>query len=289
MHFHEKLVCNSDILVCGRSGIDLHLDHTGPIISVNLDVRVNEGQEPLWPCMPFGPRDSSSALTTTHVARQKSTLPSSMSDLAVTRSEPSPSLARPATPPVVSFSEQSAPPSTLSSPRLAVQSTALPVSPTNPSTKPRLGGQQGVTNKVLVHLASGSLCSPEGKSDEKMSPTKPGAAIDGADGANTMRTHCVSSYFDDAEYARLAQAAKSKHRRMGAVLRESFLRGASRTVPEPNREKWVTLAHSLSNLNQLTYAVNTGIIPENLRPLLGALTEQIHQVRAELTDTSNGK
>lgn len=136
--------------------------------------------------------------------------------------------------------------------------------------------EQGVTNKVLVNLAPCSPCSTGGG---EASASSSGAANAGP---SAPRTHCVSSYFNDDEYAKLKVAASGNHRRMGAVLRNAFLSGPAVAVPEPNRQKWVELAHAMSNLNQLTMKVNCGKLPEDLRTALAQLVEQIHSLRADL-------
>jgi len=103
-----------------------------------------------------------------------------------------------------------------------------------------------------------------------------------------MHKRCVCAYFDDHEHAKLKATALAIGDSMSAVLRQSFLSGPPITVPQVNRDKWVELARVLDNLNQLTHRVNIGQLPEDLRPTLGDLKVQIHELRSDLTSQKGG-
>jgi len=76
---------------------------------------------------------------------------------------------------------------------------------------------------------------------------------------------------------------------MGAYVRGAVLaqRPPPSVVPAVNREAWVALARTASNLNQLSAHLNAGhlpgaVNPVSLRDLLVALTEEVRALRLAL-------
>ncbi len=95
------------------------------------------------------------------------------------------------------------------------------------------------------------------------------------------RTHTIGVRVHAGEYATLdarRDAAGIKER--GAYVRQAV-------VPAVNREAWVALARTASNLNQLTAHLNAGHLPGAPHPmylsdLLVTLTEEVRALRLAL-------
>ena len=66
------------------------------------------------------------------------------------------------------------------------------------------------------------------------------------------------------------------------MLRDAGLNAKVVVVPAINQTRWEDLARALSNLNQFAYHLNTGRLPEDVRPLLQNLLLAIRDLRAEL-------
>jgi len=104
------------------------------------------------------------------------------------------------------------------------------------------------------------------------------------------RTHTISVRVHAGEYATLdtrRDAAGIKE--MGAYVRQAVLaqRPPQAVVPAANREAWVALARTASNLNQLTAHLNAGHLPGapdpvSLHALLVTLTEEARALRLAL-------
>ncbi|MGO8698812.1 MAG: hypothetical protein ACLQVY_13950 [Limisphaerales bacterium] len=69
---------------------------------------------------------------------------------------------------------------------------------------------------------------------------------------------------------------------MGALLRLAYFQGGEVVVPEANKMQWDDLARALSNLNQLARHLNAGDLPEDVRPLLSEMIQQVHALRSDL-------
>lgn len=96
-----------------------------------------------------------------------------------------------------------------------------------------------------------------------------------------LRTHHVSSWFSDDELAELDQ-------KRGKMRRGSFVRNASlgkkitAIPPIENIKAWSALAHTTSNLNQLTKHFNSlNISPDDIidvKNLINELKKQVVEV-----------
>ena len=159
---------------------------------------------------------------------------------------------------------------------------------------PIAGREQGVTPDALnassVNLAFRSLCSQKGgNGDVKPSPDT--SEPDGGDAAD-IRVLGVTARLTDAEYCQLKADAKRRRKRMGALLRLAYFDGGTAViVPELNQKKWAELAHSLTNINQITRHLNSGTAPaiDELRPLLADVLKEIHGLRADLVAPDKGR
>lgn len=65
------------------------------------------------------------------------------------------------------------------------------------------------------------------------------------------RTHCVSSRLNTLELAELDERRKAVNMERGEYMRCAALGVPPTQIPELNREMWVSLSRSASNLNQL--------------------------------------
>jgi len=101
------------------------------------------------------------------------------------------------------------------------------------------------------------------------------------------RTHTISVRVHAGEYATLdARRDAAGIKEMGAYVRQAVLaqRPPQAVVPAVNREAWVALARTASNLNQLTAHLNAGHLPDaySVRALLVTLTEEVRALRLAL-------
>ncbi len=104
------------------------------------------------------------------------------------------------------------------------------------------------------------------------------------------RTHTISVRVHAGEYATLdARRDAAGIKEMGAYVRQAVLaqRPPPAVVPAVNREAWVALARTASNLNQLTAHLNAGHLPGapdsiHLNALLVTLTEEVRTLRLTL-------
>lgn len=143
-----------------------------------------------------------------------------------------------------------------------------------------MGWEQGVTSASLQFTLPVAPCGRTGKKGAwKNTPQKPRKTLPPQD----KRTHCVSVRLSAAELALLTTDMHAQHKKeLAAVLRDAYLKGPRPVVPAVNVEKWVELARSLANLNQIALRLNIGQLPEDYRPVLHKLARQIHIFRAEL-------
>lgn len=104
------------------------------------------------------------------------------------------------------------------------------------------------------------------------------------------RTHTISVRVHAGEYATLdARRDAAGVKEMGAYVRQAVLaqRPPQAVVPAVNREAWVALARTASNLNQLAAHLNAGHLPGASNPLylnalLVTLTEEVRALRLAL-------
>ncbi len=104
------------------------------------------------------------------------------------------------------------------------------------------------------------------------------------------RTHTISVRVHAGEYAALdARRNAAGIKEMGAYVRQSVLaqHPPPAVVPAANREAWVALARTASNLNQLTAHLNAGHLPGGSNPmhlnaLLVTLMEEVRALRLTL-------
>ncbi len=104
------------------------------------------------------------------------------------------------------------------------------------------------------------------------------------------RTHTISVRVNAGEYATLdARRDAAGMKEMGAYVRQAVLaqRPPHAVVPAVNREAWVALARTASNLNQLVAYLNARHLPGashpvSLHALLVTLTEEVRALRLAL-------
>jgi len=101
------------------------------------------------------------------------------------------------------------------------------------------------------------------------------------------RTHTISVRVHAGEYATLdARRDAAGVKEMGAYVRGAVLaqRPPPAVVPAVNREAWVALARTASNLNQLAAHLHAGHLPNafSVRALLVILTEEVRALRLAL-------
>ena len=94
------------------------------------------------------------------------------------------------------------------------------------------------------------------------------------------RTHVVMARFDSGELERLEALRKLLGMTKGRYLRERALcdMPSNMVVPEINREAWVKLARSASNLNQIAHHLNASRNPP------GEALRNIDLIRRALDD-----
>jgi len=104
------------------------------------------------------------------------------------------------------------------------------------------------------------------------------------------RIYTISVRVHAGEYATLdARRDAAGIKEMGAYVRQAVLaqRPPPAVVPAVNREAWVALARTASNLNQLAAHLNAGHLPGAPHPmclsdLLVTLTEEVRALRLAL-------
>lgn len=90
-------------------------------------------------------------------------------------------------------------------------------------------------------------------------------------------------YLDEVELESIRARASSARLPMSTYVRKAAL-DMKIEAPPPmvNVRRWRELAHLASNLNQIARACNAGLVPDDVGPVLGALTEAVGQLRQEL-------
>ncbi|WP_069299362.1 plasmid mobilization protein [Neptunicoccus sediminis] len=105
------------------------------------------------------------------------------------------------------------------------------------------------------------------------------------------RDHQITVRLTEREYRKLQKAASGCS--VAALVRDRLLglrKETSPQVPLMNRQAWIDLSRTASNLNQMSYHLNTGGRPEvdRILPLLSLLQRDLEQVRARLIGGGHG-
>ncbi|WP_069298986.1 plasmid mobilization protein [Neptunicoccus sediminis] len=105
------------------------------------------------------------------------------------------------------------------------------------------------------------------------------------------RDQQITVRLTECEYRKLQQAASGSS--VAALVRDRLLGLSMESVPQVplvNRQAWIELSRTASNLNQMSYHLNTGGRPEvdRILPLLYLLQRDLEQVRAELIGGGHG-
>ncbi|WP_157888372.1 plasmid mobilization protein [Neptunicoccus sediminis] len=105
------------------------------------------------------------------------------------------------------------------------------------------------------------------------------------------RDHQITVRLTGSEHRKLQQATSG--RSIAALVRDRLLGLSKETgpqVPLVNRQAWIDLSRTASNLNQMCYRLNTGGRPEvdRILPLLSLLQRNLEQVRAGLIGGGHG-
>lgn len=90
-------------------------------------------------------------------------------------------------------------------------------------------------------------------------------------------------YLDEVELKSIRARASNARLPMSTYVRKAAL-DLKIEAPPPitNVQRWRELAHLTSNLNQIARACNAGLVPDNVAPVLEALTDAVGQLRQEL-------
>jgi hypothetical protein len=96
------------------------------------------------------------------------------------------------------------------------------------------------------------------------------------------RTSRIYVRCSSEEKSQISNQAKEHGYAASRFMRECGMNGKVEPVPSINYQQWARLAGLSSNLNQLLYHINTGRIPETLRPTVEALQTVLFEVRAAL-------
>jgi hypothetical protein len=92
-------------------------------------------------------------------------------------------------------------------------------------------------------------------------------------------------YLDEAEIDQIRANATAARLPMSTFVRRVALRQHIELPPPAgNIERWRELAPLASNLNQITRACNTGLVPDGIVPVVTELAEQVRMLRLELLD-----
>ncbi|WP_069301761.1 plasmid mobilization protein [Neptunicoccus sediminis] len=107
----------------------------------------------------------------------------------------------------------------------------------------------------------------------------------------SKRDQQITARLTEREYRKLQKAASGSS--VAALVRDRLLGLSKESVPQVplvNRQAWIELSRTASNLNQMCYHLNTGGRPEDHRilPLLSLLQRDLEQVRARLIGGIHG-
>ena len=138
------------------------------------------------------------------------------------------------------------------------------------AAKPHEAREQGVTSASLRFTLPVAHCV-----------RAQGSRV-GQSGCTGGRNHCVSTRLNSAELSALQSDAKVSHKRLGALLRETYFHGQGPHIPAVNAAAWDRLADTLDELQNVTLLVNSGQLPENLLPALSATLDGVNALRESL-------
>nr|WP_325252376.1 hypothetical protein [Amylibacter sp.] len=113
----------------------------------------------------------------------------------------------------------------------------------------------------------------------------------GRPAVKNKRDHQITVRLTEREYRKLQQAASGSS--VAALVRDRLLglnKETALQVPLVNRQAWIDLSRTASNLNQMSYHLNRGGCPEvdRILPLLSLLQRNLEQVRAGLIGGGHG-
>lgn len=90
-------------------------------------------------------------------------------------------------------------------------------------------------------------------------------------------------YLDECELESIRARASNARLPMSTYVRKAALDlKIEAPPPTANVQRWRELAHLASNLNQIARACNSGLVPDDVAPVLEALTDAVGQLRREL-------
>lgn len=92
------------------------------------------------------------------------------------------------------------------------------------------------------------------------------------------RTHTISTRLNDVELRELDQKCAELNMQRGEFLRTAALHKLPDQIPQINRDQWVELSRTASNLNQLAHHLNSSeIAPEisEVRKLLAEFRDSL--------------
>jgi hypothetical protein len=139
-------------------------------------------------------------------------------------------------------------------------------------------GEQGVGGASLCLSLPGLTVFAPGEASR----------VEGNSAGEARREHCVSTRVNEKELDALLANAQVQHKKLGALLRETYFAPSRPAVPPVNLAKWQCLGKTLEDLHGLAFAMNAGRMAENLRPLLAEAIEQVHALRADLVAQREG-
>lgn len=100
------------------------------------------------------------------------------------------------------------------------------------------------------------------------------------------RVHTVSVRLNDAELAKLDKQRDAVQMQRGEYLRAAALHRLPQTIPDINKESWVSLSRTAANLNQIAHQINAGnMLPlDEIRSVLDDLRREL--IGAKFNDKS---
>ncbi len=92
-------------------------------------------------------------------------------------------------------------------------------------------------------------------------------------------------YLDEVELESIRARARNARLPMSTYVRKAAL-DLKMEAPPPiaNVQRWRELGHLASNLNQIARACNSGLVPNDVAPVLEALTDAVRLLRQELME-----
>jgi hypothetical protein len=93
-------------------------------------------------------------------------------------------------------------------------------------------------------------------------------------------------YLTDAEKSTVVEKASQAHLPVATFIRQIALGEKIVAVPQPNAVHWASLSRTVSNLNQLAHAANSGQVINVPAELLDDLREEVQSLRRSLLGVS---